>query len=102
MTIPDMLSLTAEQIRTIAREAVADVRRQKITTSKRAMGYSHSSQNREPVESQGKEAAFTAVTQKVLDNSSISNLHNAPPDSFISLEEAKGCFKEAFNKVRKG
>lgn len=99
MTIPDMLILTAEQIRTIAREAVADVRRQKITTSKRAMGYSHSSQNREPVESQGKEAAFT---QKVLDNSSISNLHNAPPDSFISLEEAKGCFKEAFNKVRKG
>lgn len=99
MTIPDMLSLTAEQIRTIAREAVADVRLQKITTSKRAMGYSHSSQNREPVESQGKEAAFT---QKVLDNSSISNLHNAPPDSFISLEEAKGCFKEAFNTVRKG
>lgn len=99
MTIPDMLILTAEQIRTIAREAVADVRRQKITTSKRAMGYSHSSQNREPVESQGKEAAFT---QKVLDNSSISNLHNAPPDSFISLEEAKGCFKEAFNTVRKG
>lgn len=102
MTIPDMLSLTAEQIRTIAREAVADVRLQKITTSKRAMGYSHRSQNVGSFESQCKEAEFAGVTQKALDNSSISNLHNAPPDSFISLEEAKGCFKEAFNKVRKG
>ena len=102
MTTRRMPTLTAEQLRTIASEVAADVARQKITTSKSAVGFSHSPQRMSPVESKGKGAAISTVARKTLNNPRASGIQKSLAGSVLSQAEAKGYFKEAFNKVRKG
>ncbi|MEW5290706.1 hypothetical protein ABW286_16220 [Erwinia papayae] len=98
MTTNRMPTLTAEQLRTIANEAVADVARQKITTSKSA----ENAQRTSPVESKDKGAALGTVARKTLHNPNASEIQKSFAGTVLSQAEAKGYFKEAFNKVRKG
>ncbi len=102
MTAYRMPTLTAEQRRTIASEAVADVARQKITTSKSALGSTHNPQRMCPVESKAKGTANSTVARKTLNNPTASGIQKSLTGSVLSQAEAKGYFKEAFNKVRKG
>lgn len=102
MTTNRMPTLTAEQLRTIASEAVADVARQKITTSKSAEGFTYNTQRMSAVESKARGATFSMVARKTLDNPNASGIQKSLAGSVLSQAEAKGYFKEAFNKVRKG
>lgn len=101
MSTHRMPTLTAEQLRTIASEAVADVARQKITTSKNAVG-THNTQRMNPAESKAKGAEIGTVARKTLNNPNASGIQKSLAGSVLSQAEAKGYFKEAFNKVRKG
>ncbi|HBZ7245039.1 TPA: hypothetical protein MM005_004448 [Klebsiella pneumoniae] len=102
MTTHRMPTLTAEQLRAIASEAVADVARQKITTSKSSVGITHNLHKMSPVESNKKGAAVSRLARKTLSNPNASAVQKSLAGSVLSQAEAKGYFKEAFNKVRKG
>jgi len=101
MTTYRMPALTAEQLRTIASEALADVARLKITTSKSVVGFTHNTQGMHPVESKAKEPAISTVARKTLIKPNASGIHMSLAGPVLSQAEARGYFKEAFNKVRK-
>lgn len=101
MTTYRMPALTAEQLRTIAREALADVAHLKITTSKSAVGFTHHTQSMYPVVSKARESAIGTVTHKTLINSKTPEIQMPLAGSVLSLAEGRHYFKEAFNKVRK-
>jgi len=101
MTTYRMPVLTAEQLRTIASEALADVARLKITTSKSAVGFTYNTQGMYPVESTANRSAPSIVARKIPINPNGSGIQTSLAGSVLSHAEARGYFKEAFNKVRK-
>lgn len=101
MTTYRMPALTAEQLRTIASEALADVARLKITTSKSAVGLTSNTQGMHPVESKANRPAPSTIVRKTRINPNASGIQMSLAGSVLSHAEARGYFKEAFNKARK-
>lgn len=100
MTIFRQPALTAEQLRTIASEAVADVTRQKITTSKSTVVFTFHPEKMFRSEPNSSRSAIMAGRAF---NPPAPLAINQQLAGFVpSLEEARGYFKEAFNNVRKG
>ncbi|HFR4565504.1 hypothetical protein SPG90_12390 [Enterobacter sp. D2] len=121
MTTYRMPALTAEEIRSIGEKAVADVARQKITTTKvETSGALKSQENRH---AKGRKAVHHKVTnglvspgasrvQKSLAGSALSQsegrntrasgVQKSLAGSVLSQSEGRNFFKEAFNKARKG
>jgi hypothetical protein len=96
-----MPALTAEQIRIIASEALADVAQLKITTSKSGEGFTYRTRRMYPVVSTTKGPTIGTIARKTLINSKASGIQMPLAGSVLSLAEARDYFKEAFNKVRK-
>lgn len=100
MTTFPTSALTAEQLSTIASDAVAEVARQKITTSKGAGVFTLDPEKMLRPEPKAGGLAIMAGKRFNYPDSSVMNQQLA--GSVLSLEEARRYFKEAFNKVRKG
>lgn len=95
-----MSALTAEEIRSIANKAVADVTRQKITTTKvtrsASMKIVKTSGNKRRI---AKAKGSAVVTQS---GSNMSGTQKSLAGSGLSQSAGRGFFKDAFNKARKG
>ncbi len=93
-------ALTAEQLSTIASDAVAEVARLKITTSKGAVVFTLHPETMFRPEPKTSRLAIMAGKRFHYPDSSAINQPLADP--VLSLEDARRYFKEAFNNVRKG
>jgi len=101
MTTYRLPALTAEEIRNIGEKAVADVARQRITTTKvTASGPLKPTRQTVSYAKGGKEAHQAAT--KALTNSSATGVQKTLAGSVLSQSEGRSFFKEAFNKARKG
>ncbi|HAH0924608.1 TPA: hypothetical protein HHG61_003461 [Escherichia coli] len=99
MTTYRMPALTAEEIRSIGEKAVADVARQKITTTKvETSGALKSQENRH---AKGRKAVHHKVTNGLV-SPGASRVQKSLAGSVLSQSEGRNFFKEAFNKARKG
>ena len=100
-----MPALTAEEIRSIANKAVADVTRQKITTTK-------TTQSMRVVNTKGsgkldrmavaKEPRIGQLAKGTSSNPNSSGIQKSLAGSALSQTAGRGFFKDAFNKARKG
>lgn len=99
MTTYRMPALTAEEIRSIGEKAVADVARQKITTTKvETSGALKSQENRH---AKSRKAVHHKVTNGLV-SPGASRVQKSLAGSVLSQSEGRNFFKEAFNKARKG
>ncbi|PPC61306.1 hypothetical protein C1Y41_18935 [Pantoea sp. ICBG 1758] len=101
MTTYRMPALTAEEIRSIGEKAVADVARQRITTTKVGKSGAHKPRRHAHRHAKGGKAVIYLAT-KVLASTSASEVQKALAGSVLSQSEGRDFFKEAFNKARKG
>lgn len=90
-------ALTAAEIRSIADKAVADVTRQKITTTR--PGQTDVAKGMSPSERSAQNGALASQTVK---NSQSNALQKSLSASVLSQSAGRRYFKEAFNKARKG
>lgn len=101
MTTYRMLALTDEEIRSIGEKAVADVTRQRITTTKAGTSGPLKPKRQAHRHAKGGKAVYQLAT-KVLTSSGASGVQKSLASSLLSQSEGRDFFKEAFNKARKG
>lgn len=101
MTTYRMPALTTEEIRIIGEKAVADVARQRITTTKVVSAGAVKPKPQAHRHAKGGKADYQLAT-KVLTSSSASGVRKSLAGSVLSQSEGRNVFKEAFNKARKG
>lgn len=101
MTTYRMPALTAEEIRSIGEKAVADVARQRITTTK--VGASGPLKPKKQANCHVEDRkAVSRKAAKVLVNPGASEIQKSLAGSVLLQSEGRSFFKDAFNKARKG
>lgn len=101
MTTYRMPALTAEEIRSIGEKAVADVARQRITTTKVGTSGALKPKRQAHRHAKGGKAVYH-LAAKALTSSGASGVQKSLAGSVLSQSEGRNFFKEAFNKARKG
>lgn len=93
--------LTPAEIRKIGNQAVADVAREKITTSKTGTIVANKA-GRSISSPATKGEMVKSKASQVLNNPNASAIQKSLAGSVLSQAQGRGYFKDAFNKARKG
>jgi len=101
MTTYRMPALTAEEIRSIGEKAVADVTRQRITTTQVGTFAALKPKRQAHRHAKGGKAVYQLAT-KELTSAGASGVQKLLAGSVLLQSEGRNFFKEAFNKARKG